>query len=428
MAHNTTSPGPGISVLFISIAMILYPSTVLLVPKMNGLIYGLFVLVSLFFVVRQREISLKFTDDEKSFYISIIVFFLVVFLITLSSGFVYKTLGKYLHLLLAIPVYIYLRHFGVKLAFVWFGLVAGSIVSACVAAYDIWGLEMPRARGLTHPIVFGDLALLMGFMSVAGLGWFKQRASWQIIFPVIAMVSGLFASILSYSRGGWIAVPFLLVVFFWYIKSSFSFKQKAALVISILIFFGAIYAIPQTGVSYQIDRTINSLQVYSDSDISSENRATSVGARLEMWQASWKIFVENPIFGVGWGHYQVQAELQVKQGLRNRSAALFDHPHSQYLTALASGGLIGLAVTLMLLLTPAWLFVKYIKQKKTEDISRIALAGLLLVVAFMVFGISEPLLDRARSVNFFAFYLVIFMAAIHGQLRLGVDESSGNRV
>jgi len=412
----------------INFSLILYPATVLLVPKMNGLIFGLFFIASLVYIIRQREVAFKISADEKRLFLAIGIFFFAALLITVTSGFVYKAIGKYSHLLLAIPVYLYLRHIGIKLAYLWYGLVAGSAVVAGVAFYEVMIKGIPRAHSLTHPIVFGDLSLIMGCMSMAGYGWFKRQSHKLVALPIIALLCGLFASILSQSRGGWVAIPFLLVIFFWYIQPRFSFKLKAAMAALALVFLAVIYVIPQTGVSLQVDRTLKSLEQYGDSEITSGKRATSVGTRLEMWQASWKMFTDNPVLGVGWGHYLDEAKKQVEQGLRNQSAAAFDHPHSQYFTALASGGLVGFITMLLLFLIPAWLFIKYIKKHESDDISRLSLAGLLLIVGYMAFGISEPLLDRSRSVNFFAFYLVVFFAAIYGQRRQISENSSGKAV
>jgi len=415
MKHYLSRFPSDFSSFFVNISLVLYPVSVLLVPKVNGLIFVLFFIAGLVFIIRQREIAFKVSADEKRLFLAISIFFFAVLLITVMSGFTYKAIGKYLHLLFAIPVYLYLRHAGIKLGYVWYGLVTGSIVAALVAFYEVGVLGIPRARSLTHPIVFGDLSLIMGCMSLAGYGWFKQQSSKFVMLPVLALLCGIFASILSQSRGGWLAIPLLLMAFFWYMHPRFSFRLKAAIAVGVLVFFTVVYAIPQTGVSYQVDRTLESLEQYSDSEITSGKRATSVGTRLEMWQASWKMFTDNPVLGVGWGHYLEEAKKQVEQGTRNRSAASFDHPHSQYFTALASGGLVGFIVTMALFLVPAWLFIKYIKQHESDDISRLSLAGLLLIVGYMAFGISEPLLDRSRSVNFFALYLVVFMAAIYGQ-------------
>jgi len=411
------------STVFINAALIIYPATVLSVPKVNGLIFGLFSLVGLVYLFIHRNQSLRANRDEVWLYFSVTLFFLASLFIMLNAGFIYKILGKYLHILLFIPVYIYLRHTGVKYFSIWYGLVAGAVVAAGVAIYDVWLTSSPRiwvngdirAMGITHPIIFGDLALILGCMSMAGLGWFKQKASWQVVYPIVALLSGVLASGLSGARGGWLAIPFLVMLFFWYIKSLFSLRQKMVSAVVFVFFLGLIYLLPQTGVSRQVDRTIASLQQYNDSEITSKKRATSVGSRLEMWKASWKMFQDNPVLGVGWGHYKEQALLQFDQGLRNKVAAIYTHPHSQYFSALANGGILGFIILMVLFFVPARLFVKYINHGETDDIKRLALAGLVLIVAYMAFNVSEPMLERSRSVNFFSFYLAVFMAAIHGQ-------------
>ncbi|HED32626.1 MAG TPA: O-antigen ligase family protein [Gammaproteobacteria bacterium] len=419
------------SAVFISLALIIYPATVLLIPKLNGLIFALFSLSGLFLLVKYRYKSTQSTRGELLFYLSVSVFFIAALIITLNAGFVYKVLGKYIHILLVIPVYIYLRHVGIKQAFLWYGLVMGSMMAVSIAVYDVQELSLDRAKGLTHPILFGDLALVMGSMAVAGFGWFRQRGQLLALLSVLALMCGVFASVLSGSRGGWVAVPFLIFVFFWYIKSHFSLKLKLVTTVMVFSILGGLYAIPQTKVSHHIDRTIESMQQYSDSEIKSRKRTTSVGTRFEMWQAAWKIYLDNPVLGVGWGHYEETAQKQVDQGLRNRSAASHDHPHSQYFSALANGGTVGFIALMMLYLVPAWLFVKYIRQGETADIRRLALAGLVLIVAYMAFGLSEPMLFRSRSVNFFAFYLAVFMAAIsteQSKLKLNSQKTEAVKV
>jgi len=403
------------SAIFISLSLIIYPATVLLVPMVNGLILVLFALIGLVYLFLHRRASMQASKNEAALYFSVSLFFATSLLITVISGFEYKAIGKYLHLVLVIPIYIYLRHSGVKLFYIWYGLVIGAVVASGVAIYEVVFLNQSRARSLTHPIIFGNLALVMGCMSLASMGWFKQRSNWQVILPVLAALCGVLASLLSGSRGGWIALPFIMLVFFLYIKSRFSIKQVVISMVLSITAMGVVYVVPQTQVKFQVDRTLTSLQQYAGSDIQSINRTTSVGARLEMWQASWRIFRDNPFIGVGWGHYKKQAQQQVDDGIRNKMAAEYDHPHSEYFATLASAGIIGIIVLLILFLTPIWLFIQFIKHGKVADSKRLALAGLVLIVAYIVFGISESMLMRSRSVNFFTFYLAVIMAAIYTQ-------------
>jgi len=44
-------------IVFISLALVLYPATVLFIPKINGLIFGLLALAGLFFMFIRHHIS-----------------------------------------------------------------------------------------------------------------------------------------------------------------------------------------------------------------------------------------------------------------------------------------------------------------------------------------------------------------------------------
>lgn len=411
----------------ISLALILYPATVLSIPNMNGLISGLLSLAGIVLIIKQHRIRTQASRDEMLFYFALSSFFLVTLIATLSASFQYGATGKFLHLLLAIPLYVYLRHTGIKLQYFWYGLVAGAFVATAIAINEVWIDGASRARGLTHPIIFGDIALTLGCMSMAGIGWFKSRATWQTIFPLFALTGSLLASALAASRGSWVAIPFLVIIFFWYIKSHFTAKLKGVFIALLIVVLGSIYAVPQTNVSNNIERTIHNLKLYSESEINTNLLSqNSVGSRLEMWQAAWTMFIEKPFSGIGWGNYREHAQTQVDQGFRNVAASAFPHPHNQYLSVLANGGIISFIGLLFVFLIPVRIFVKHIKRPKYEEVRRLAFAGLVLIVAYMSYGLSEVVLERSRPINFFAFYLAVIMAAIYEQQRL-VKQKQYNR-
>lgn len=402
----------------VSLSLIIYPATVLSIPNINGLISGLLALAGISLIIRQRKTQVQAGRDEVLFYFALSIFFIATLIATLSASIQYGATGKFLHLLLAIPLYIYLRHTGIKLAYLWYGLTLGALIATGIAINEVWINDAHRARGITHPIIFGDLALAMGGMSMAGIGWFKSRAKWQIILPVTALTGSLLVTALSASRGSWVAIPFLVILFFWYMKEHFSRKLKSTFAVFFIATLGVIYITPQTNVSYNIDRTINNLELYAESNINTDLRLNSVGSRLEMWQAAWKMFLDNPVSGIGWGNYRSAAQQQVDQGVRNPAAATFPHPHSQYLSVLANGGTISFVALLLLFLIPANIFRKHIQQSRSQDIKRIALAGIILIICSLCYGVSEAILERSRPVNFISFYLAVIMAAIYGQQRL----------
>ncbi len=357
--------------------------------------------------------------EEKLFYFAVGIFFLAALFTTLLGGIDeegVKKLNKFLHLLLAIPAYLFLRHTGVSLRALWYGLAAGAVVAALTALYEVWGQPAGfRASGVTHPIIFGDLALAMGIMALAGIGWFSSRARWMALLPIMAAVCGLLASLLSHARGGWVAIPFLMLVFVWFARAHVNARLRWSAVLLPVALLVAAFLIPATGVKSTIERTTNNLSGYFHSDITDKVRETSVGSRFEMWLAAWQIFRENPLFGVGWGHYKEQAQLLVDAGIRNRSAADWGHPHNQFMSALANGGIVAYGALLLLFLIPAALFAGAIRRDEGADAQRLALAGLLLITAYACFGFSEAILERNRPASFFAFYLAVLFAALRLQ-------------
>jgi len=410
---------------FAAAVVFLFPALILVLRPADGLGLGLLALAG-FGIAWQQRGSIQASREEKLLYFAVSFFFLVALLATLlgsidDAGI--KKLSTFARLLLVIPVYVFLRRVGVSLAAFWYGLLAGSIVAAGVAMYQIWEPEhLGQAKGITHPIIFGDLALAMGVMTLAGAGWFREQARWQVILPLLAVLLGLLASALSHAHSGWLAIPFLVLVFVWYARTRIPAWQHWVAVAVLLITVASAYFIPATGVQKTVTRTADNLSTYFQSDIKNGTRSNSVGTRLEIWQAAWQIYWDNPLLGVGWGHYQENAQALLDTGLHNRSATTWEHPHNQFFAAIVGGGSVAFVAILLLFLIPAKLLMNVIRRGKTPDTQRLALAGLLLIVAYMSFGFSEAILEQVRPVSFFTFYLAVIFAAIDMQSRMARSE------
>jgi len=403
--------------IIVAISLIVFPASILIFENINGLILVYFILAGFFLYLRNRKSSVQASRDETLLYFSASLFCWVSIIITYYLSDNLDSSTRFLHLFAIIPAYIFLKNTRIKLHFFWYGLTLGAFIAAGIALYEIFIAQTGRARGITHPIIFGDLSLVMGVMALAGAGWFKSQARWQVLLPSLALVCGILASALAAARGGWVAIPFLLLIFLWYIKSIFSFRQKIALLTIFTLILSALYFTPQTRVSYQVDRTINNVKLYMDSEISSPYRSTSIGTRFEMWQASVSIFQKHPFAGIGWGNYKEHASALVQQGLRNSSAASFEHPHNQFLSVLVKGGLLSFLSLIFLLTILSKFFIKKISRDQNKNIQRLALAGLILVISFIFFGLSEAIFERSRPISFFAFYIAVVIALIYQQQR-----------
>ena len=408
--------------------LLLFPISIVSLPYVHGFVIlaGSFLGVYFNFVYAKPEALIS--TDEKWFYFSVIFMVFVAIFVVLITGFdegSFKKIGKFLYLLLTIPVYLFFRKINIQYTQFWYGLVFGALLSAGVALYDVWP-NMPgiynRAGGILNPIIFGDLALLLGAMSLVGVGWFGVRTRWQMAFSVIAFTFGLMASALSQSRGGWVVIPFIFIILLWYSSDYISRWKRVAGSVGLIILTLAAYQAPQTGVKKQVATSIANLAAYIESDSTHWSRDTSIGVRFESWKVSWRIFLDNPLIGVGWGNYQENARVFIEAGLYHKSAGYYNHPHNQYFSSMVSGGSLGLLATIALFVIPAVIFIRVIQSPgRSDDAHRMALAGLIMVVGFAVCNLTESFLERSRPVAFFLFYLAVCMAGIR-------EEASNNLV
>jgi len=413
--------------MFTYLSLLLFPTSITVLPIVHGIILLLVLFFAVGLYVSSKGRSWKATREEKQFYFVVSFMVLVVMLVTPFSSIeemADKNVGKFIFLLMAVPAYYYFRANRISSSALWYGLVLGAGVAAAAGIYDLVFDDFRegytgRASGVTHPIIFGDLALLVGALSMAGMGWFYNRSRWQIVLPLVAMCLGILASILSASRGGWVAIPVFVAILVWASSEHLSRKLQLLGVSALLVILLAGYLIPQTGMRQKIQSTIENVHAYTQSEVTDSRRATSIGSRFEMWQASWQIFLQHPLKGVGWGGYQHNAQLLVDKGLRNPAAASYPHPHNQFLAALANGGMLGALAIGLLFYLPTRTFIRVMRSPdRSSEARRMALAGLLLMVVFAVFNLSESFLERSRTVAFFIFYLAVFMAGIREDKQL----------
>ena len=407
-----------------SVLVFLFPVVTVTVKHGHGVIYILLAIFGLMFAAFHEKDS-PLGRDEKLLFFSVTFFFAVAVLAVLlgddpSEG--DGKISKFLRFLLVIPVFYLLQKVKISEKVFWYGVLCGAIFTGFWAIYEVvngpvYGVAGDRARGSTHPILFGNLSLAMGVMSFAGMAFYRGIKSWFIVLPVIALAMGITASFLSGSRGGWVAIPALIILSLWFMRAVLPRKVMLGVGVAVILVPFLVYLIPGSNVAKRIDDTIANIEAYSDSPIESPIRATSIGGRFEMWQAAWTIFLDNPVLGVGWGNYQANAQQLVDQGKRHQWAANFGHSHNEYLSVLVAGGLVGFLALMFLLLIPLRYF--YLATKTDSNSLRsLGIAGVMLVVAYAHFGLSEAIFERTIPVTFFAFFVTVISVLIARQYEI----------
>lgn len=297
----------------------------------------------------------------------------------------------------------------------WFGLFVGTLGAAGFAVYQKFYLLMPRAEGFSMPITFGNVAIAMALMSLAGIQVFS-KTRWAAL-PYIAFVAGVVASILSGSRGGWLALLLCVVPLYSYGRQAFK-KRTAFILGGCVALLVTAYVIPETGVRERITDVSKEFSLYR-----SGNPDSSVGARLEMWQGAWIMFVEHPLTGVGRANYNEALKALIARGDIDPAMQQYQHAHSEMLHAMATQGFPGLLALLCLYGAPLLFFNR---QLQHQGLHRpYALAGLLLCLSYIDFGLTQVMFSHHVPSAFYALTVCILVGLCLQEQRraIGLDNA-----
>lgn len=318
-------------------------------------------------------------------------------------------------LMLAVPALLFVLAYPPRLAWLWSGFAVGAIGAGGWAAWQKLFVGVERAGGYTYVIQFGNLSMLLGILCLAAMGWalIQPRRSAWVVFLSVGALMGVIGSLMSGSRGGWVGLPFVFLVLYRSYGMYLDKRIKMALMAVIAVAVIGVYAVPQTGVQHRVHDAFNDIALY----IAGESQETSLGARFEMWKGASHLIADKPVFGWGQLGYQEGMAQLADEGVINPGILIYGHAHNEFIDAFAKRGIIGLAVLLLLYLVPMRLFGRYLRHADL-NVRSVAVAGVLLSVAYIDFGFSQVFLSHNSGVMVFAFLLAIFWGIHSHQCRL----------
>lgn len=313
--------------------------------------------------------------------------------------------SRFIFALFVIPL---LAHYPPKARYLWLGFATGAVGAGGWAIQQVFFEGMARAQGETQTIQFGNIAMLMGLISLVGFLWFQQLTRPNNFFKILMLAGfagGITASFLSGSRGGWLALPIGLVLTLYAYKFQLSAGRSIGLITLSIAVIAALSLAPDTGVQKRLDRVFHETRGY----FTEADATTSIGARLEMWKAATKLGYQRPF--LGWGSIQVEIEKAklAEAGRIDSSILQYSHAHNDFLDSWQKRGLLGLGALIALYFVPLLFFMK----KLTEGRQRtrpVALAGALMCTSYIIFSLSQAFFEHNSGVMVYAFLLVTLWA------------------
>ena len=305
--------------------------------------------------------------------------------------------------LLALPVFLMVRRFGLSRGAIKWGVFVGAVVAGLWAFYQKQHLGISRAFGGTssNVHVFGDISLVLGFMSVALFqpDWSKD---WRWGCVVLVSFSlGVFGSLASGTKGGWISAPILLWVMVDLLRHPTYTKRLMLLAIgaagAILIWYFSPF------IQVRLGNMSLAMATYFDTGQVTDG---SVSIRLALWHTAILIFMDNPLLGTGIDSFNIAKLPYLDQNVVPQIIGSFD-PHSQFFNALYELGIFGPIP--IYAIYGAFIFQCHQSFGQNKAFST---AGLFLALGFIDFGLVEVI----WNINNAGVFFTLMMVLIAGQL------------
>lgn len=308
----------------------------------------------------------------------------------------------------------------------WRRFLALAAVMSSLYAFAVTGLHIGpvtpdplghlRIGGDIHlPTIYGGVQMGLFFLCVAHAAFSPVRPTERLLLGVGALLS-LVTVGLSGSRGPLVFLPLMavLMVLQWRatphamrdLRHAFERPAaRAALLAGAGLMLGlAVYMVPRFVLGVE--------ELLSHNPARPEDALTSVGARLTMWTLSLHMAAQNPLWGVGPDFFHLAlAELATQAGLTEFAKLGYDHAHNDFLHALASRGVVGLAGILLLYGVPLVYFWKASRGESPANRAA-GFAGVGLVLLFVTLSMTDCFLYNKPANSWWVFNLACLFGMI----------------
>lgn len=272
--------------------------------------------------------------------------------------------------------------------FIW-AFIAGLSLNVAIALLQYAGIapyfKEDFATGLLtgiNPYISYSLILVLG-MLILSFCFSKTDKKWQKISLIILIAAYIFNLSIIHGRSGYIAFIVLSPLLIYNLTGRKHFLKS---MIAAILISGVFLLSPM--VQHRITLIKQEVTLYYQG-----HKHTSVGLRLHMWDGALKIFIDNPIIGVGTGGF----EMSLKQNSFEPSLAGLDQPHNSFLYMATSFGVVGVFSIL-------WLFAVFLKKgwKHRKNIQGYSMLvfGIILIIGSMT---DTQILSRITGILFALF-------------------------
>lgn len=394
------------------------PLFVVTIRSWSSAILILGALASLLFLVRTQNESIKSAVDAHSLKWLIIFILLapvlaIVFSSAIRGSNVWANYDSPSRFLVAIAVFLFAlrRHLNIANYLQYtapISLVITMLHQALFTSPELWGAGR-MSTYFADPLVFGYTSLTLGLISLASIHLLGKDDRKLVALKLLGAGLGVYLSIMSGSRTGWLAVPLVIGIL---VNRRKLLGKKAppfaTLGVAALLAFG-VYSVSLT-VQHRMLLGIHEVLDYSWNGMASE---TSVGFRITFLRIASDMFAVSPWAGFGDNGYDLTIlpsqifTYATPESIRLAFNAGF---HNEMVSNAVRYGICGLLSAALLLLGPMAIFAW---RSKSDDVVQRAnaLLGLIFTICFFVSSFSTEVFDLKYVASFYALLIAMLCAS-----------------
>lgn len=339
--------------------------------------------------------------------------------------FVYREFLDQTRWMVALPffIYIYTRKIDYARALDWIAPIAvifSWISSTFLIPSGAWGDR--HTISFIDPLAYGFLNLSVALVCLASFFFdvSRKNTSLNTWFKLIGFFVGVYLSIRTGSRSGWLAFPVVIFLLFSILYRVNSFKALTYL----LAIAGAslfVYYLSPT-VHTRIDVLVQEIWEYPW--LGGVAPDTSVGLRLTFYRLGFYYFSQSPLWG--WGERGYAAIKDAPELLTFSSqfarefafSALF---HSEWTTQMVRFGVLGLFGVVWVFFFPMTYFYRILKRG--DFFIKIASVGLSYMTCLLVASVGDEVFNSKGMITFSSIIIIGLIATAAAKIPKEPDRA-----
>jgi len=382
----------------------------------NGILVILSLFCLFFLIYNKNKIQLHQSDQ-----IVIATFILPILAVLITQAYTNNwSMRPYdgpSRFLLGIPIYLYIRSEKINILPIIAIAIPLTLVFNLVSVLinttpsEFWNNRLTTY--FVDPLTFGNYSLILGFLSLLMVQYQHNLKAVYLknIFQIACLtgfVIGLYLSLGSMSRSGWLAIPFLAIYSIWCLRKEIASHLNVFLVI---IFFASLFCLFLLLSNEVIQARF--LSIYSETNAwitkSRGFDSSSGGIRLSMWVLSYKLFMMNPLMGYGDLGYKdllITDPNLIASASEIARTSMFNGPHNEILANSLRYGIFGLISSCSLFTTPA--VIALLKMREENFAAKLIFS---FIVSLLICSVALEVFNLKYTASFYAFLMPILLAA-----------------